>query len=171
MSELDYDNIELFTGKEVEHTPVYGMQTLFVNGKTKVKEILKHAVEHVYMGANHCDIDVDNPKELLYYNRTISKLLDAGLWVTVDYDAQHHDAMLKALSTKIWQNKKFIPMISVHLPKVDTINPNLTIKIADKEFQGENGGVWCLNMQDIPKWKYTPWVDYTNDELISYKEN
>ena len=72
MPELDYDNIELFTGKEVEHTPAYGMQTLFVNGKPSVDKILEHAVEHVYMGANHLDIDYKNAEELAYFNSTIS---------------------------------------------------------------------------------------------------
>ena len=169
MSHLDYDNIELFTGKEVEHTPTYGKQTLFVNGKTDVDTILKHATEHVYLGANHCDIDVDNDEELLYYNSTISTLLDKGLWVTVDYDARHHDKMLQALDKSIWTHKKFVPMISVHLEKINTINPNVTFKISDKKFNGVNGGVWCMNMQDIPQHKFTPWQDYTKDEAISYK--
>ena len=90
MPELDYDNIELFTGKEVEHTPTYGMQTLFVNGKPTIKKILEHVQEHVYLGANHQQIDFTNAEELDYYNTTISSLLAKGYYVTLDYDAQRH---------------------------------------------------------------------------------
>lgn len=170
MSKLDYDNIELFTGKEVEHTPTYGMQTLFVNGKTPVEEILKHAQEHVYMGANHCSINVNNSAELEYYNNTIKTILDNDIWVTMDFDAQHYDTMLQALDDSIWSHSKFVPMISVHLEKVKTVNPNLTIKITDKEFRGVNGGVWCMEPKDFPSTKFTPWVEYEGDEAITYKE-
>ena len=169
MPELDYDNIELFTGKEVEHTPAYGMQTLFVNGKPSVDKILEHAVEHVYMGANHLDIDYKNAEELEYFNSTISSLLAKGFYVTLDYDAHQHNVMLNALDTIIWRSKRFIPMLSVHIPKVED-HSNLTIKIADQNFKGSNGGVWCMNMNDVPPLKFTPWSDYTDDEAVEYKE-
>ncbi len=168
MPELDYDNIELFTGKEVEHTPTYGMQTLFVNGKPTIKKILEHVQEHVYLGANHQQIDFTNAEELDYYNTTISSLLAKGYYVTLDYDAHQHHIMLSALDSSIWRSKRFVPMLSVHIPQV-LDHPNLTIKIADEHFQGSNGGVWCTNMQDIPAKKFTPWKDYTNDEAIEYK--
>ena len=74
MSNLDYDNIELFTGKEVEYTPAYGMQTLFVNGKTDINQILEHASEHVYLGANQWKIEVDNFDELQNKKNIIKKL-------------------------------------------------------------------------------------------------
>ena len=169
MPELDYDNIELFTGKEVEHTPAYGMQTLFVNGKPSVDKILEHAVEHVYMGANHLDIDYKNAEELEYFNSTISSLLAKGFYVTLDYDAHQHNVMLHALDKIIWRSKRFIPMLSVHIPKVED-HSNLTIKIADQNFKGSNGGVWCMNMNDVPPLKFTPWSDYTDDEAVEYKE-
>jgi hypothetical protein len=166
---LDYDNIELFTGKEVEHTPAYGMQTLFVNGKTDVNQILEHATEHVYLGANHCKIDVDNWDELQYYNNTIKTLLKKGYWVTFDYEAHNHDVMLSALDVSIWKHKKFIPMLSVHVPDIKTSNPNLTVKIADDVFNGNNGGVWCMDVNDMTEQKFTPWKDYTKDEALTYK--
>lgn len=169
MPELDYDNIELFTGKEVEHTPAYGMQTLFVNGKPSVDKILEYAVEHVYMGANHLEIDYDDKDELEYFNSTISSLLAKGFYVTLDYDAHQHRKMLTALDNIIWRSSTFIPMLSVHIPQVQD-HSNLTIKIADSNFKGSNGGVWCMNMNDVPPMKFTDWNKYTDDEAIEYKE-
>ena len=169
MSHLDYDNIELFTGKEVEHTPTYGMQTLFVNGLPPVSSLLAHDVEHVYMGANHCELDVDNIEELQYYNNTIKRLLDNNYWVSMDFDAKHYDNLLQELDDVIWSHDRFVPIVSVHIERVKTVNKNLTIKITDKVFRGVNGGVWCMNNKELPDDKFTPWSAYEDDEAISYK--
>lgn len=169
MPKLDYDNIELFTGKEVEHTPVYGKPTLFVNGKTPVEDILTYDIPHVYMGANHCNID-PTVEELSYYNNTIKTLLEQGYWVTMDFNSSLYDIMLEALDDYIWNNDKFVPIVSVHIQKVKTVNPNLTIKITDKEFRGVNGGVWCMSNTELPTEKFTPWSAYLDDEAITYKE-
>jgi hypothetical protein len=77
--------------------------------------------------------------------------------------------MLHALDTIIWRSKRFIPMLSVHIPKVED-HSNLTIKIADQNFKGSNGGVWCMNMNDVPPLKFTPWSAYEDDEAVEYKE-
>lgn len=169
MSDLNYDNIALFEGKEVEYTPAYGMPTLFVNGKPTVEKILEHAVDHVYMGANHLAINYGDAEELEYFNSTISSLLAKGFYVTLDYDAHQHHVMLDALDTIIWRSDRFIPMLSVHIPQVND-HANLTIKIADQNFKGSNGGVWCMNMNDVPPLKFTPWSAYTEDEAIEYKK-
>ena len=54
----EFDNVTYFTGTEVEHTPAYGMYTLFVTGVQPVKDIEEqllayNQVEHIFFGANH----------------------------------------------------------------------------------------------------------------------
>jgi hypothetical protein len=39
MNRPEHDNIDFFTGKEVEHTPAFGKQTLFVVGVQSVDRI------------------------------------------------------------------------------------------------------------------------------------
>ena len=64
MNRPEHDNVNFFIGTEVEHTPAYGMETLFVVGIQKVKDIefivgersslldkSKH-ITHIYFGAN-----------------------------------------------------------------------------------------------------------------------
>jgi len=55
-----------FTGKEVEHTPAYGLKTLFVVDKQDATEIVEYArgyeCSHVYLGANHSFNGVDLKK-------------------------------------------------------------------------------------------------------------
>ena len=50
------DDVQFFTGTEVEHTPAYGMKTLFVVGvknPTEIEAHLKDDVKHIFFGANH----------------------------------------------------------------------------------------------------------------------
>ena len=46
-----------FTGTEVEHTPAFGLHTLFVVDIQDPQEVVEYArgydVQHVYLGANH----------------------------------------------------------------------------------------------------------------------
>ena len=46
-----------FTGTEVEHTPAFGLHTLFVVDIQDPEEVVEYArgydVQHVYLGANH----------------------------------------------------------------------------------------------------------------------
>ena len=55
--------VKFFTGFEVEHTPAFDMDTLFVVGPQPLDDILKHAEhqgsQHIYLGANqsfHVDL-------------------------------------------------------------------------------------------------------------------
>jgi hypothetical protein len=51
------DDITFFIGNEVEHTPAYGMKTLFVTGVQDelIIESLIHNnnCQHIFFGANH----------------------------------------------------------------------------------------------------------------------
>ena len=50
------DDVEFFTGTEVEHTPAYGMKTLFVVGvkhPTEIETHLKDDVRHSFFAAIH----------------------------------------------------------------------------------------------------------------------
>ena len=52
----EQDNVTLFTGVEVEHTPAYGQRTLFVVGIHNPIDLMQKAREqdctHIYLGAN-----------------------------------------------------------------------------------------------------------------------
>ena len=55
MNRPEHDGVNFFTGTEVEHTPAYGMRTLFVIGvhpNAKVYEQLEDGITHIYFGAN-----------------------------------------------------------------------------------------------------------------------
>jgi len=53
-------DVVFFTGTEVEHTPAYGMETLFVTGlqftdviEEQLAKVTRKEINHIFFGANH----------------------------------------------------------------------------------------------------------------------
>lgn len=170
MNRDGHKDVEYFIGPEVEKTPAADKRTLFVVGKQDVAQIERMAREyktpHIFLGANH-SFSVDPKDGTLYWDKTITALLDKGFWVTLDYQAHEHQSVLLMLNKGIWQSRLFIPMLSVRIPHVQTSSPNLTIKIDDVDFNATNEGVWCMNHHEITDSnRFTPWQDYTTDQVV-----
>ena len=159
----------IFVGTEVEHTPAYGMRTLFVTGIQDTARILwtakEESCEHIYLGANMSFNVTENTYEQWQPWETMGKeLLEEGLWVTLDVDVSQVEGLLE---TGLTEYNQFIPMISVKLPYVGLLGYNACLKIDDKDFAASNPGVWVhrvhnLKNQDV----YTPWYKYKEDSII-----
>ena len=167
MPELDYDNIELFTGKEVEHTPAYGMQTLFVVGIQDVvgikEQYEKHKCEHIYFGANHT-FAPESDADWTAWENMIKALLKAGYWCTLDYDVFY---VKEVLECGFDEHNNFVNMISVKLPYIKQFNYNATLKLDDNTWGDTNSGVWCHSIHSLMDRRvYTDWRDYVGDEVI-----
>ena len=96
----------------------------------------------------------------------ISTLLEADVWVTLDFDSKY--ANHEWFHDQGWsESRKFIPMIAVRLPYIDAFNYNTTLKLDDKSFEGTNTGVWCHQLHDLKdRSNYTDWSEYVGDEVI-----
>jgi hypothetical protein len=175
MNRDGHNSVEFFIGPEVEHTPAYSKRTLFVVGRQELATIEKHAREnrtpHIFMGANHSfDIDPAHPDNTLYlyWDKTITELINRGYTVTLDYQAHLHDHVLKMLSPAVWQSRLFVPLLSVRVPRIETSSPNLTIKIDDIDFNATNRGVWCIHFREVTDSnRFTDWQDYESDLVLS----
>lgn len=170
MNRQGHEKVKFFIGPEVEYTPAHAKRTLFVVGKQPAEDILAQArenrVTHIFMGANHSFSADGNA----YWDKTITELLDRGLWVTLDYQAHEHDSVLNMLNAGIWQSRIFVPLLAVRIPRVQTSNPNLTIKIDDVDFAATNDGVWCMHHTEATDSnRFTSWNEYTSDEVIGEK--
>ena len=174
------DSANYFFGTEVEHSPAYGMRTLFVVGVKPVEEILQLAndtlsytdetkqVKHIYFGANMSFPALANndAEGWQQWETMIQACLDAGFWCTLDIDVAQVEGLCEGGLT---ENRRFIPMISVKLPYVQLLdfNLNATVKIDDKDFAASNPGVWCHSLHDLmDRSKFTNWDAYTKDEII-----
>lgn len=164
------DKVVFFVGNEIEHTPAYGMKTMFVVGlhsHQEVKKQLQYAEEslgckinHLYFGANHSFED----SEILRWHDMIDPFLEEDYWVTLDYDAKYH----KEVILSGWNDcDRFISMISVKLPDISMLNYNACLKLDDADFRHSNEGVWVHQVHDLKdRSRFTNWSQYTNDDVI-----
>ena len=175
MDRPGHNNILMFLGKEVEHSPAYGLKTLFVVGVQPIEEIEKILddpfakfgthIEHIYFGANQSfPTGRVTSVDWTRWENMIMPFIGRGYWCTLDIDVGEVEGLLE---TALPEYHKFIPMISVKLPYLQQLGYNATIKIDDKDFAATNPGVWCHQLHNLlDRSKFTDWSKYTKDEII-----
>jgi hypothetical protein len=163
------DNVIFFVGKEIEHTPAYGMVTLFVTGVQHVEEIEHHVkfnpdgIEHIFFGANH-SFKPQNALDWQRWEGMIQYFLDKGVLCSLDIPMsaveEFHDGGL-------CDYDNFIPQIRVPIPYVRLWNYNTMIKIDDKDFKATNPGVWSHSLHSLMDRKnFTDWSKYNGDKAL-----
>ena len=178
MKREGHDGVQFFTGIEVEHTPAYGHNTLFVVGVQnyrKIKELIvesrahldtqKH-ITHVYFGANMSfpKLATNDGAGWAPWETMIHAVLDTDVLCTLDIDVSCVEGLLESGLT---ENHNFIPMISVKLPYIQQLGYNATIKLDDRDFKSTNPGVWCHSLHDLLKRdQFTQWSKYTKDTAV-----
>ena len=166
MNRPDHDNVNFFTGVEVEHTPAYGMDTLFVVGVQPASEItprLKTPGQHIYFGANQSfpNLHVNDGAEWAKWETMIYHYLDMGYWCTLDVDISCVEGLCES---GLCEYNRFIPMISAKLPYIQQLGYNATLKLDDKDFEATNPGVWCHSIHRLQSRNtFTDWSKYTKD--------
>lgn len=139
----------IYMGVEAENTPMKGHQTLFVTGLKTAQDIIRVAktvgFNHISLGVNQSFNPV-TPEDWKQWDNTITKLLEDGYWVTLNFDA----AYAKEFNEEGWcESETFIPVISVKLPCIKLFNYNTVIKIDDTSWGETNSGVWCHYLHDL----------------------
>jgi hypothetical protein len=170
MNRTGHHNVDFFVGTEVEHTPAYGMKTLFVVGVQSQEDIIKHIrandIRHIYFGANQSfpRLDVNDAEGWRHWEDMIGKFLDEKFLCTLDLDVAQVEGLLES---SLVEYHNFIPMISIKLPYIQQLGYNATIKLDDRDFEATNPGVWCHSLHALQDRKqFTAWSKYTKDEII-----
>ena len=161
------DTPTLFTGVEVEKTPAYGLQTLFVDGIQDMKTLLHYYNEnkckHIFFGANH-SFNPTSETEWSNWETMISEFLHEGYLCSLDIPVGLAEELLEVPLNEF---DNFIPQIRVPLPYEKQWNYNTMLKIDDKDFKASNPGVWCHSLHDLmDKEKFTDWSKYGLDKVI-----
>jgi hypothetical protein len=159
---------QFFTGTEVEHTPAYGMKTLFVVGVQDVNDIAAslNGCEHIYFGANMSfpPLEINDRKNWDAWEGMIKFFLNKGYLCTLDVDVACTEALVEG---GLCEYNNFIPMISVKIPYSQLLGYNATIKLDDKGFNKTNPGVWCHSLHELQnRATFTDWSKYTKDETL-----
>ena len=158
--------ITYFTGVEIEKTPAYGLQTLFVVGVRPLEEITdivtQRRCDHVYLGANQSF----DGKDINDWDKMIRGLLGLGFMVTLDFDSWYCYTLRNWLAP-LNEFDNFIAQISVKIPHISKYNDNATVKIDDIDFNATNRGVWCHSLNELQEDSVmTKWAFYGNDKII-----
>ena len=167
------DNVKYFTGNEVEHTPAYGMYTLFVTGVQPVIHIEEmllqyNQIEHIFFGANHSFNPgtkfPEDANQWTPWEDMILEFLKEGYLCSLDIPIALAEAFLESGLTEY---DNFIPQLRIPLPYVKQWNYNTMLKIDDKDFKATNPGVWCHSLHDLlDREKFTNWSKYGLDKVI-----
>ena len=170
MNRVGHEDVSFFIGTEVEHTPAFGLRTLFVVGiqdsQIAMKEALNNDCTHIYFGANQSfpQLDTNDGDSWREWESMIQDCLDRGFLCTLDIDVTCSEGLVESCLTEY---NNFIPMISVKLPYLQLLGYNAIIKLDDKDFAATNPGVWCHSLHDLKdRTKFTDWSKYTKDEVI-----
>jgi hypothetical protein len=159
------DSVGVFSGLEIEHTPAYGLQTLFLARNDLTLEQIKELAEMVnakaiYYGANRS----------FMYNHGLQlsqmiKLMEAGYYVTIDYPYSLHDEVKQRFKL-VWKNELFIPFCSIIFANSED-DDQLCIKVDDVDFNKTNPGVWTMSMNHFKQSAgFTSWKEYKQDKPI-----
>jgi len=170
MNRTGHLNVDFFVGTEVEHTPAYGMKTLFVVGVQSQTDIIKHicanSIRHIYFGANQSfpRLEVNDVEGWRPWEDMIERFLKEKFLCTLDLDVAQVEGLLES---SLVEYHNFIPILSVKLPYIQQLGYNATIKLDDRDFAATNPGVWCHSLHALQdRSKFTDWSKYTKDEII-----
>ena len=161
------EDINFFVGTEVEHTPAFGMRTLFVTGVQSDAAIQSRALaykcKHIFFGANHSFNPKDYNEHKAWEDMIMMFLRSeylCSLDIPLNQVEEFNDGGLNE-----WDN--FIPQIRVPIPYIKLWNYNTMLKIDDKDFKATNPGVWSHSLHTLMDRKnFTDWAQYKNDEIV-----
>ena len=161
------EDINFFVGTEVEHTPAFGMRTLFVTGVQSDAAIQSRALaykcKHIFFGANHSFNPKDYNEHKAWEDMIMMFLRSeylCSLDIPLNQVEEFNDGGLNE-----WDN--FIPQIRVPIPYIKLWNYNTMLKIDDRDFKATNPGVWSHSLHTLmDRSKFTDWAQYKNDEIV-----
>jgi hypothetical protein len=163
------EDVIFFIGNEVEHTPAFGLPTLFVTGVQPVDEIAYHfdkhpdGIEHIFFGANH-SYNPRNYDEHKAWENMIRFFLEKDYLCSLDIPISQVEEFHES---GLCEHDNFIPQIRVPIPYVKLWNYNTMLKIDDKDFKATNPGVWSHSLHTLmDRSKFTDWSQYKQDQIL-----
>lgn len=177
MNRQGHDAVRFFCGTEVERTPAFGKNTLFVVGLQPVQEIQEwlddfaswedsaRHIEHIFFGANHSfHPDPEDHLAWQHWESMIQYFLDRGYLCSLDIPVKCVESFN---DTGLCERNNFIPQIRVSIPYIGLWNYNTMVKIDDRDFDATNPGVWCHSLHDLmSRNSFTSWDQYNKDQTL-----
>jgi hypothetical protein len=169
MNREGHQDVNFFTGVEVEKTPAYGKNTLFVVGVQSADDIAYHlqnftaGIEHIFFGANH-SFDPKNNLDWQRWEGMVGAFLSRGYLCSLDIPIT---AVEQFNDTGLCEYRNFIPQIRVSVPYTKLWNYNTMLKIDDVDFDATNPGVWTHSLHSLmSRDTFTSWDEYSKDQTV-----
>jgi hypothetical protein len=165
MKRKGHDNVDFFTGTEVEKTPAFGKLTLFVVGVQSVDSIAANiqGCEHIFFGANH-SFDPKNNLDWARWEGMIGYFLERGYLCSLDIPIS---AVEQFNDSCLCEYRNFVPQIRISIPYIRLWNYNTMIKIDDTDFDATNPGVWTHSLHSLMSRRtFTDWDQYSKDTPV-----
>lgn len=165
MNRQGHENVNFFIGKEVERTPAFDKQTLFVVGLQSTSDIANQlqGCEHIFFGANH-SFDPQNNLDWQRWEHMIMAFLKKGYWCSLDIPIT---AVEQFNDWGLCEHNNFIPQIRVSIPYIRLWNYNTMLKIDDRDFDATNPGVWTHSLHSLMSRRtFTDWTQYDQDQQL-----
>lgn len=159
------EDIVFFRGKEIEHTPAFGLDTLFVVGVQPTESIALNlqGCTHIFFGANH-SYNPQNNVEADQWERMIRFFLEKDYLCSLDIPL---NAVEEFNDGGLNEYDNFIPQIRVPIPYIKLWNYNTMLKIDDKDFRATNPGVWSHSLHKLmDRDNFTSWDKYKGDTIL-----
>jgi hypothetical protein len=169
MNRKGFQDVDFFVAKEVERTPAYGLDTLFVVGVQPVDligyKITRYNAKHIFFGANHSfEPKYHDADEWKLWEDMIIHFLDKGYLCSLDIPLS---AVEGFNDSGLNEYDNFIPQIRVPIPYIRLWNYNTMLKIDDRDFQASNPGVWTHSLHKLMnRESFTDWREYQEDLSI-----
>jgi hypothetical protein len=169
MNREGHEAVSFFYGVEVEKTPAYGKNTLFVVGVQSGDDIAYHlqnytvGIEHIFFGANH-SFDPKNNLDWQRWEGMVGAFLSRGYLCSLDIPIT---AVADFNDTGLCEYRNFIPQIRVSIPYTKLWNYNTMLKIDDADFDATNPGVWTHSLHSLmSRDTFTSWDEYSKDQPV-----
>ena len=160
--------VTFFTGKEVEHTPAHGMETLFVVGLQTIENIAlkltsgNGPINHIFFGANH-SYNPQTYDEHRDWEKMIEFFLDKDYLCSLDIPIHQVEEFHE---TALCEYNNFIPQIRVPVPYTKLWNYNTMIKLDDIDFNRSTPGIWTHSLHSLMDRRvFTSWFEYNQDKI------
>jgi hypothetical protein len=163
MNREGHEDVKFFNGTEVEHTPAFGQNTLFVVGVQPVDDVAVRLTgqTHIFFGANH-SFHPENALEWQRWETMLAYFLERGYLCSLDIPITHVETFN---DSSLCEYNNFIPQIRVSIPYVKLWNYNTMIKIDDNDFDSTNPGVWTHSLHSLmSRETFTSWNQYEQDK-------
>lgn len=173
-----YENIvtntaKIFVGREVERTPYFGQQTLFVVGSPEdnvdlITTLAKtNNCQHIFFGANH-SYEPETFEQAQTWKLAIAKLA-TEFNVSIDVGSSY---IHYAASTGLNLIPNICIQFRLEIPNCDTYNDLTMVKIDDRGFRYSNPGIWTHKLTDLKTpTAFTNWQEYERDRIVQNNTN